>query len=231
MRKAILFLLFILICSLSFAQDFPTKFLGIPINGSKSQMIKKLQQKGFTYNDYNDNLEGEFNGNEVKILIATNRNKVWRICVVDKYPTSDDLNIKNRYNRFVEQFYNKPLIYSPGLIKKEDYLIPETEDISYEMTVHNKHYEAPFIQKLSFDVELPAFEKAKGRSFASTIGKSNFENLSEEEKQEFYDNLVKQLVEVQMKRSVWFTINRNYGDYRLVLYYDNENNHANGEDL
>lgn len=231
MRKVILFLLFILINSLSFAQDFPTKFLGIPVDGSKSQMIKKLQTKGFTYNEYNDHLEGEFNGEQVYILVTTNRNKVWRICVVDRYPTSDVSNIRNRYNRLVEQFYNKTSTYFPALSNKEDYLIPETEDLSYEMTVHNKHYEAPFIQKLSSVDELPIFEKAKERSFASTIGKGNFEDLSDEEKKDFYDILARQLAEVQMQRSVWFTINRNYGEYRLVIFYDNENNHANGEDL
>jgi hypothetical protein len=33
------------------------------------------------------------------------------------------------------------------------------------------------------------------------------------------------------KKSVWFRISEYYGKYYIVMYYDNEYNHANGEDL
>jgi len=33
------------------------------------------------------------------------------------------------------------------------------------------------------------------------------------------------------KKSVWFMISRDYGEYSIVMYYDNEYNHSNGEDL
>lgn len=31
--------------------------------------------------------------------------------------------------------------------------------------------------------------------------------------------------------SVWFMISEEYGKYRILLFYDNNNNAANGEDL
>lgn len=56
-----------------YAQKDVTKFLGIPVDGTKSEMIQKLKAKGFTYNSVKDMLEGEFNGSEVQIAVVTNR--------------------------------------------------------------------------------------------------------------------------------------------------------------
>lgn len=39
------------------------------------------------------------------------------------------------------------------------------------------------------------------------------------------------IVEKNSKRSVWFMINENYGKYYISMYYDNEYNMGNGEDL
>ena len=61
------------------AQNDVTKFLGIPVDGTKSEMIQKLEEKGYRYNSQNDFLEGEFNGRDVHIYIGTNNNKVYRI--------------------------------------------------------------------------------------------------------------------------------------------------------
>ena len=33
------------------------------------------------------------------------------------------------------------------------------------------------------------------------------------------------------KKKVWFKIINSYDGYRICMYYDNEYNHANGEDL
>ena len=66
-----------------------TKFLGIPVDGTKAEMKQKLVAKGFTYNAQNDYFEGEFNGRDVIVCIATNNNKVWRIMVKDANPCSE----------------------------------------------------------------------------------------------------------------------------------------------
>lgn len=40
------------------------------------------------------------------------------------------------------------------------------------------------------------------------------------------------LFEILSKRAVWFMIDRNsYGEYRILMYYDNGYNQANGDDL
>lgn len=59
-----------------FAQQDVTTFLGIPVDGSKSEMIRKLKEKGFrSSTDEDADLTGEFNGKTVYIRIVTNNTK------------------------------------------------------------------------------------------------------------------------------------------------------------
>ena len=118
-----------------------TQFLGIPVDGSKTEMIKKLKEKGFQKSEVSD-LEGEFNGQDVYIFVKTNNNKVFRIMVMDKNQI-DETNIKIRFNNLCNQFAN-----NPKYISSEDFTIPESEDIEYEMTVNKKRYEAVYCQQL-----------------------------------------------------------------------------------
>ena len=65
--KRVLFLAVLLVISnyLSAQKDI-TKFMGIPIDGFKPEIIQKLKEKGFTSSAYGkDILEGEFNGTQV----------------------------------------------------------------------------------------------------------------------------------------------------------------------
>lgn len=167
-----------------------TKFLGIPVDGYRTEMREKLISKGFTPKTIQGKefFEGEFNGYDVHVYIVTNNNKVWRIMLCDALG-QDEANIKIRFNNLVSQFEN-----NKRYISTEDQTIPNKEDISYEIAVHNKKYEAIFFQ-------------------------SNGPLYTE-----------KQLEETE-KRSVWFCITRSYGSYYITMYYDNEYNKANGEDL
>ena len=108
-----------------------TQFLGIPVDGSKTEMIQKLKEKGFQKSEIVD-LEGEFNGQDVYIVVVTNNNKVYRIVVANKNPT-DETDIKIRFNNLCYQFAN-----NPKYISLQDYTIPENENIGYEMTVNKK---------------------------------------------------------------------------------------------
>ena len=94
----------------------------------------------------------------------------------------DEGQIKIRYNTLCRQFANNQK-YVP--ISAEE--LSDREDISYEMTVHKKKYQATYVQ-------LPADD-----------------DLS--------------------KRLVWFTISKFNGEYYITMYYDNEFNRAQGEDL
>ena len=88
-----------------FAQKSVTKFLGIAIDGSKTEMVKKLKSKGYSYNSIKDCLDGEFNGMDVEISVVTNNNKVYRIFIMEKY-SHDESQIKIRYTNLCQQFMN-----------------------------------------------------------------------------------------------------------------------------
>jgi hypothetical protein len=180
--KKILSVAFLLMLSVALhAQKEVTKFLGIPVDGSKSSMIQKLKNKGFVYDPSADYLKGEFNGQQVDVYVVTNNNKVYRIMVCDKN-NWDEGQIKIRYNTLCRQFANNQK-YVP--LDAEE--LSESEDISYEMTINKKQYQAGYAQ-------LPAD-----------------------------DDLTKRLV--------WFTILERYGKYYIAIFYDNEFNRAQGEDL
>ena len=113
------------------------KFLGIPVDGTEEEMIAKLQAKGYEYNASDDLLYGEFNGRDVSIAIYTVNNRVWRIAV--EYPSTDEANIKIRFNNLFDQFLNNGKYYCIDGNKLDD-----TDKISYEMTVNHKRYDAYF---------------------------------------------------------------------------------------
>lgn len=140
--KKLLSITMLLISSLFvYAQQDVTKFLGIPVDGSKSEMIQKLKAKGYTSSQHNKEiLVGEFNGTDVNIHIATNNNKVCRIMVCDAN-SIDEGGIRIRFNRLCEQFKK-----NSKYLSLQDYTISEDEDISYEMSVHSKKYDALFYQ-------------------------------------------------------------------------------------
>lgn len=187
--KRILSLSLMLIFALTMsAQKEVTKFLGIPVDGSKSEMIQKIRAKGFTYNSNGDYLEGEFNGASVQVYVATHNRAVYRVMIVDAVDR-DEADIKVRYNNLCYQFQANKKYFS----LEEDQSLSDDEDISYEMTVNHKRYEAGFYQ-------LSLNESA---------------------------NEAKDVA----NRSVWFRIFNKYGKYRIVMYYDNKYNEANGEDL
>ena len=194
--KRLLLMLLLVASTNVFAQKEVTKFLGIPVDGFKSEMIQKLKAKGYKYNSTADCLEGEFNGKEVQIVVVTNNNKVYRIAVFDKNYTSET-DIKINFNKLCQQFERNERYFS----FKEDQTIPEHEDISYEMLVNNKRYEAVFYQKLENEIDYNDVDNAL----------SALENME--------------------KKSVWFMIDERYGKYRLLMFYDNGYNQANGDDL
>ena len=74
--RRILSVAILLVISVSlFAQNDITKFMGIPIDGFKPEMIQKLKGKGFVSSTSDENiLEGEFNGTQVNVYVVTNNN-------------------------------------------------------------------------------------------------------------------------------------------------------------
>ena len=180
MKRFLATFLFVLMTIVAIAQNSNTiKFLDIPVDGTKKEMISKLQAKGYEYDAYSDGLFGEFNGTDVIIFIHTVNNRVWRICIVDENIDNDEANIKIRYNNLFKQLSNN------GKYKvHEGSTLGEKEDISYEMTVHKKRYDAYFYLK---------------------------------------DKSIHGLV--------WYSIMEEYGKYGILMFYENLDNAASGDDL
>ena len=180
MKKIVLSIILCVMTFAAIAQDNKTiKFLGIPIDGNKKEMISKLQAKGYKYDAASDALFGEFNGTNAVISVQTVNNRVWRIAIVDANMNSDEANIKIRYNLLFEQLSNN------GKYKVADgSTLGEKEDISYEMIVRKKRYEATFA---------------------------------------FKDKSIHGIV--------WYMIAERYGKYGIVMFYENQDNAANGDDL
>ncbi|MBU3856709.1 MAG: hypothetical protein H9928_09200 [Candidatus Phocaeicola excrementipullorum] len=215
------------------AQKEVTTFLGIPVDGTKSEMIEKLKAKGFKYEtlDENDFLTGEFNGMDVHIFVVTNNNKVCRIMVSDA-KTMNETDIRTRFNKLCRQFDSngKYICPAPSL---DDYIIPDDEDISYKMTVDNKRYETLFYQ-------CPVNVKADSDSlrvqtlalyFAQKHANEDLSKLTEEQIGKLAVTEFQQMIMESNKRPVWFTIDEHMGEYYITMFYDNEYNRANGEDL
>lgn len=136
----------------------------------------------------------------------------------------DERAIQIRFNRLCEQFTNN----SKYMSLEEGQTIPDGEDISYEITVHKKRYEAVFYQKPDKSI---ATEKMKAELLAKYT-KEQLENLTEKDLQsELLKLTTEYLQEVYLKKSVWFKISDYHGEFYITMYYDNECNRANGEDL
>lgn len=207
------------------AQNDVTQFLGIQVDGSKSEMILKLKEKGYYSTPHDsDVLEGEFNGGKVNISIVTNNNKVCRIVVIDAIKC-DESSIKIRFNNLCEQFKN-----NSKYMRWADCTIPEEENISYEMTVRKKRYQATFYQKPDVVDTLGIAEKVRS-ILLSKYTAEQLANPTEELKSSIMNTSSEYLLEQFSKKSVWFMIVDYQGKYFITMFYDNEYNRANGEDL
>lgn len=211
-----------------YAQKDVTTFLGIPIDGYKSEMKQKLISKGYIPKKIGDKeyLEGEFNGVDVHIYIVTNKNKVYRIMICDTN-TRSEADIKIRFNKLVSQFKN-----NKRYTALEDYTLSESEDISFEMNVHKKNYDALFYQLPNMEkMDTLAMQELIRNEILKKYSPEQLENPTEEITQEIQSIAMRIGTDLIFKKSVWFRICELHGEYYIAMYYDNEYNHANGEDL
>ena len=230
MKRITIICMTIFISSYALAQKHVTEFLGIPIDGSKSAMIQKLKNKGFQYNSTLDYLTGEFNGQKVNVHVVTNNNKVWRIMIQDVPSTRNESDIIIRFNRLCSQFA-KNKKYMPQNIEGK-FEIDQGEDISIQMSLYNKRYEAAYFQIFESDYDTTGASKIIMEKLQKTYTSEQINNLSEEEKMQFaVESGIEVLLGKVSKRSVWFMIVEEYGRYSIIMYYDNEYNYADGEDL
>lgn len=222
--KRLLFIVLAMIATItSFAQQKDvTSFLGIPVDGTVSSMKQKLVSKGFVPKKVGTNefLEGEFNGQDVKVYIATNNNKVYRIMLADKNHV-DEAQIKIRFNNLVKQFENNKRYYA-----FEDFSLSDKEDISYEMTVHNKIYAAYYLQDTVYENIEAEIQTAMEEKYSDEELKNPSETVKNDRK-----DIINKIVNYHFMKQVWFCIERYYGEYYICMFYDNEYNRSHGEDL
>ena len=157
-RKLVVTLLMFMTLTLN-AQDNVMKFMGIPINGTKAEMISKLEAKGFAPEQIEIDLEnaqnevirlggeisegrvrerdgeyflhGYFDGKRCKVVISSYNNKVYQIMVVieDAY---NELNGKIQFNLYVDQLnkkYTNPLDYDFSIDLERDLSAPYDNNI------------------------------------------------------------------------------------------------------
>ena len=231
MKKLLSFIIGIFIYSFIFGQSESTlKFLGIPVDGSKSEIVEALKSKGFEYDSESDFLIGDFNGRESHIGIVENHDKVYRVVVFDAN-TYDAGEIRIRFNNLIHQFENNDKYF---YIFPND-IIPEDEDIHYEILVNKKQYIAEFKHNPLYgndELRDKVINEAVEESEEAIKNGKNIEFYSDKDN---YDQLVSSVISlkvIQMSNSsVWFKIFEHYGKYYIGLYYDNLLNAPNGEDL
>ena len=226
MKKILAILMIFAVAICAKAQKDVTKFLGIPVDGTKSEMIQKLKNKGFRVSPLkNDVLTGEFNGIDVNIHIGTNGNKVCRIMVCDAKPINER-SIQIRFNNLCRQFDK-----NPKYVSFDNELIPDDEDISYQMAVKSKRYEAIFYQQPIELADTTLMRERMLSIFLEKYTQEELDNPTEEIKENLKKITFDYLMDLYSKKPVWFMISETFGEYYITMFYDNEYNRANGEDL
>ena len=201
--------------------------MGIPVDGTSSEMVRQLKSKGFTKLTNvkgTDVLAGRFNGVDVHVYISTENGKVSRIMVCDQNDVNET-DIKIRFNNLCKQFTN-----NDKYLSLDDYTIPEDEDISYEMGVKKKRYEAIFYQKPEEEA-LDEIKTSMVDNIINKYGKDELSAPSEETQKDIISTSIETYMNNLKMKPVWFKISENYGEYSITMFYDNEYNRPNGEDL
>ena len=122
-----------------------------------------------------------------------------------------------------EQFNN-----NKHYISLLDYTIPHDENIEHEMMINKKVYEAAFYQIPS---DMQAYFDAQLNYIKTKYTEEQLTNPTEELNKKVSEDELSFFIETVSKKSVWFTIREELGQYSIMMLYDNEYNHANGEDL
>ena len=110
------------------------KFLGIPVDGSRERVIAQLNEKGYDGSVWSEYLEGQFNGDPVKVFVHTYHEKVDRIIVeFDKIP---EMDLREQYNHLLVLLQGNEK-YKP----LEEYCLIPTDDELYYL---DQKYKACF---------------------------------------------------------------------------------------
>ena len=74
-------------------------------------------------------------------------------------------------------------------------------------------------------------QKAIRSKLLEKYTEEELENPTEEQLSDFKYESMMYLLDLYSKLSVWFMIEREYDEYYILMFYDNEYNQSDGEDL
>ena len=230
MKKILGVILGLTITVQALAQDANTiKFLGIPVDGKKTEVIQQLRKKGFTYDMKEDFLTGVFNGKESNVRVSENHGKVDRIFVADAN-TCSAAQIKVKFNNLIWQFREN----DKYMEVEENTEIPANEDIGYEMLVHDKEYVASFYVNPIYgwtDDEKDMLVENIARQVKARADSGQYGDLTSDDMEQLLRQGVILKVLDMIQGQVWFKVAKFKSEYYICLYYDNLDNRPNGEDL
>lgn len=104
--KRLLTTLLMFLALTSYAQDV-IDFMGIPIDGSVSEMVAQLEERGFQRTDKSDILKGIIDNIPVQLTVRLSKDKVFEIDV--RYDVEDDhAQIAQCINGLVSKFKDNP---------------------------------------------------------------------------------------------------------------------------
>lgn len=207
-----------------------TRFLGIPVDGSKADMIENLKQKGYTYHDAEDYFTGYYFGSPVYIFLQTVKGKVSRVVVYD-IPQRNEQEIKARFNMVYDKFSNSSR-YIPH--QKKNARISDKEVISDQMR-HHKLYKAVFKQIKEKALNPENIVKASMvPQGATTIDAEILNDDYYERSRRIHARALAHINKHVAhdteghENQVWFSISERFGKYALILFYDNIPNLLDG---
>ncbi len=98
--------------------------------------------------------------------------------------------------------------------------------------MNEKRIEAAYYQFTEADQDTTGLTEWALDKITEKYGIEKWQSMSEEESQQAQLMLAAEyLMEKIANKSVWFMISKSFGRYYINMYYDNELNRANGEDL
>lgn len=203
------------------AQKYPTRFLGFFIDGPKSEMIKKLQSKGFKYNPNEDLLTGNYFGEPVYILLNTRDSKMNRVLVCDIIQR-DSSEVKKRFNEVYKRFKDNPIyIYMSG--KKGR--ISVNENIAIGINHYSKNYRVVYGQRKKTSAD--SMRVQKNALIPSKMPPIDFNEKLKDFRQRLRIIQTKGLLrsisttDDRYMNQVWFGIIEKNGKYSVVHGFDN----------
>ncbi len=196
-------------------------FMGIPIDGSKYQMITALEGKGFELDNSRDQLTGVFNGEKVSLEVGTNHGIVDRILVVYPY-CSEPNDTRIKYNTLLSRL-NRNAKYVCINPREE---LPPNEELYWNLSENNKYYDAVYFYLHPESLPEQWTEEFK-EEYQKLYKKPLVPGISYEEMEEALFCLPQELAEA-VSGVVWFTM---VDQHRININYINFKNRPRGEDL